>query len=171
MNRIKVSNNFYADEFLNPYLYFEIWQRGGDELIKRYLNPVLINLAQQIRTLHGGSATINNWWAHHEIVQVGSVKTIIIHGDPFINSGLRFLSMPHKKGSLSRHYFNMALDLKFGVKAKTVYDEVILPNLHALMHKGLTAVEDIDKTVGQYLGWLHISIEYTGSEHLVVINP
>ena len=172
MNRIKVSKNFYADEFLNIYLYYDIWKKGGDALILRYLNINLVNIAQKSRDLTGSSVTINNWWNHYKIVRKGFKEDIVPEPGRFINSGLRYLLNPHREGSLSRHYFNECIDEKFTMNSFEYYHDILIPNLAEFQKLGLTAVEDIEATKGKNgrFGWVHKSTEMTNQKRLVIIH-
>ena len=66
MNRIKVSDNFYADEFLHPAIYQRIIDKNQDP--RRYINPSVVKVSQKVRDLSNVvfdqpvSITINNWW-------------------------------------------------------------------------------------------------------------
>jgi len=57
MERIRVSANFFADEFIDPYTY--IVEK------KREVPKKLIDIAQFIRDKVNQSCTINNWWREY----------------------------------------------------------------------------------------------------------
>ena len=107
MKRIKVSENFYLDEFIHPNIYNQWGERS-----KRYLNPKLVDLVQSLRNVFG-SITINNWAT----------------GGNFINSGLRDFKDP-LGGKLNRsgHYYGNCADLKFGSTTIKTVHELIMSN-------------------------------------------
>ena len=170
MKRYKVSDNFYADEFLHPGLY----QWAGD-LPKKHVNMAVVNICQAAREIVGSPIMINNWWrTAKELGGLTSQNVAeVVRKAPFVDSGCRSLSMPHKIGSRSRHYSNLCADLKFKYNSLEAYKILItdMENRKRLMSLGLTAVEDIEKTRGRdgRNGWLHFSTEYTGVKDLHII--
>lgn len=60
MERIKVSANYYLDEFIDPHTYFNTKDNG-----KSLLDPNLIECVQLLRTKHGSPISINNWWGYY----------------------------------------------------------------------------------------------------------
>lgn len=134
----------------------EIYKRFGDKSIV-YLNEKIVKVTQRVRELEGSSVIINNWHT----------------GGNFINSGVRDYLNPHRSGSRSRHYYGVCADLKFKRNSKEVYNDIIIPNLEELMSLGLTTVEDIEYTKGKdgKNGWLHLSVEWTGKDELVIVKP
>src|SRR5690606_25577634 len=59
--RIRVSENFYLDEFIDPYTYFTEIDNGLSKIDKR-----LFTIAQLLRDLDGKPKTINNWWSYYK---------------------------------------------------------------------------------------------------------
>jgi hypothetical protein len=58
MERIKISENFYLDEYIPKELYYST--NNPSDLIK-LISPYLIKSDQLLRD-HFGPVTINNWW-------------------------------------------------------------------------------------------------------------
>lgn len=155
---LKDSKRFYLDELIHPNIYANS-VHGGAKSIK-FLNKDLIKLLIFIRERYKMPITVNNW---------GS-------GGSFINSGLRDYIQPlGGKASRSRHYYGLALDLKFNIKAerkerekliKFVYND-ILKNEELFLNVGLTVLEDVNFTPT----WLHISVEQTELSTIKIIKP
>lgn len=61
MKRIKVSKNFYADEFIDPYSYLTLPDNGLS-----LIDPCIIDCTQFLRVKYGKAITVNNWWAMYE---------------------------------------------------------------------------------------------------------
>lgn len=57
-NRIRVSENFFLDEFIDPHTYFSKADHG-----KNLLDDRLWGIAQEIRNPYKKPLAINNWWA------------------------------------------------------------------------------------------------------------
>ena len=142
--RIKVSDNFYLDEYVHP----EIYKRFKGES-KLYINPQLFVLVQAIRSRWGKSITINNWY----------------NGGRFINSGLRDYKNPLGKLNRSRHYYGLCADLKTDdIKG---LQQHVANNADYYYKLGLRVIEDFDYTKT----WLHISVENTGLNSVRYIKP
>jgi hypothetical protein len=119
MDRIKVSANFYADEFLHP---------GETDITK--IDSRLIDIAQHIRTTTGKSVTINNYAT----------------GGQYKESGLRSAttSTGAKK---SAHKEGMAIDVKIaGMNGEQMYQwakqhqkELYALGVRQIEHYSLTA--------------------------------
>lgn len=162
MKRHKISKNFYADEFIHPYLYKKIVGMGLDP--KLYINRRLVGLIELIRKNFNDEARSFN--ANHK--DVGLYINTWWSGGHLKNSGLRTFLQPHKKGSLSRHYFNECADLHLNGGG----DEQLLYN-HILRYKdfyfycGLTTLEDFDFTPA----WVHVSMEWRTEESIYIMKP
>ena len=153
--RIKVSDNFYADEFLHPKLYKKIVQAGLNPSV--YINKRLLDVVQLYRELCGHPVIINNWAT----------------GGNFINSGVRYM-LDNPYGALSRHLFGLAADLKVFEKGvqwpASKMIKVIEEHGTQLQVKGLTTIEHI----GYTKTWLHLSVEWWPNKkpgELVIIKP
>lgn len=112
--RIKVSKNFYADEFLHP-----------EETDINKIDLRLIEVAQWLRDTLGKSITINNYAT----------------GGQYKESGLR--SQTTTTGAKkSAHKEGKAIDIKVsGMTAKDVY-EFCLKNSDTLYEMGIREIED-----------------------------
>lgn len=116
--RIKVSKNFYADEFLHP-----------EETDINKIDLRLIEVAQWLRDVLGKSITINNYAT----------------GGQYKESGLR--SQATTTGAKkSAHKEGKAIDIKVsGMTAKDVY-EFCLRNSDTLYEMGIREIEDAQHT-------------------------
>lgn len=112
--RVKVSKNFYADEFLHP-----------EETDINKIDLRLIEVAQWLRDTLGKSITINNYAT----------------GGQYKESGLR--SQTTTTGAKkSAHKEGKAIDIKVsGMTAKDVY-EFCLKNSDTLYEMGIREIED-----------------------------
>lgn len=117
MKRIKISENFYLDEFVPPTIYKKYGRKST-----WFINPILAKAVQIIRTHFGKSVTINNWWG----------------GGHYKNRGFR---SPYTKVgvSLSQHRFCNALDFTVSGISSNKVRTFIRKNYKEL---GLTAIED-----------------------------
>lgn len=144
MERIKLTDNFYIDEFIHPKIYARF---KADSLL--YVNQVLIDLVQSIREDYDEPIFINTWG----------------NGGSRINSGLRDYYNPLGRLNKSRHYYGLCVDLttedikklqKFVNERKEKYYDL-----------GLRVIENFKFTKS----WLHISVENTRLDHVKFINP
>lgn len=145
MSRIKVSENFYLDEFIND----EIYKRFKGKSIW-FLDIRVIAIAQLLRTLSGRSVTINNWY----------------NGGQYKDSGLRRLS-GGIGAKYSQHRYGRAIDVKVeGLTIAEVLD-IIVDNEQAFRQAGLTTIEDIKYTPT----WMHLDCRYSDSEDILYVRP
>jgi hypothetical protein len=145
MSRVKVSDNFYLDEFIHPVIYKRF--KGNSKL---YLSQDLVNLVQAIREKYGKPIFINTWF------NGGSLK----------NSGLRDYKNPlGSRLNRSRHYYGLCADLH----AKDIKElqRHVIDNKEFYHDKGLRVVEDFNFTAS----WCHISVEWTGLQEIKIIKP
>ncbi len=96
MKRIKVSDNFYLDEFINPVTYNKFGVKS-----QRYIRPELIKIAQMIRSYTGLSCEINNWAT----------------GGAYEESGLRDFTTS-TGATYSAHKFGQEMESRKFVKSK-----------------------------------------------------
>ncbi len=61
MERIKVSENFYLDEFVDPDTYFNSADNGRSKV-----RQGMIDIAQFFRDTTGRAVMINNWWSYYK---------------------------------------------------------------------------------------------------------
>jgi hypothetical protein len=60
MERIKVTENFYLDEFIDPHTYLNSSDHGLSKIDTR-----LFAIAQRLRDYYGRSIKINSWWWYY----------------------------------------------------------------------------------------------------------
>jgi len=139
MNRVKVSDDFYADEFFYPSIYHRLHKKWGEERVSWWINPQRIQRLQLLRDLVGVPVTNCNWAT----------------GGPFKYSGLR--PMTSLVGAIdSQHKYNNADDPKvWGMDSEQVHN-IIHENWDAFRKIGVTTLEHPDKTRGKGLGWTHM---------------
>ena len=106
MRRIKVSDNFYLDEFVNPTTYNKFGYKS-----QRYIRPELIKIAQCLRSFTGLPCTINNWAS----------------GGAYKESGLRDFHTT-TGASYSAHKFGAAIDIKIGDLTSVQMAQIIIDN-------------------------------------------
>jgi hypothetical protein len=132
MSRIKVSDNFFLDEFIDDKTYKEEVDNGLSKIDQR-----LIKIAQFIRTKTGKTVVINNW----------------IGGGKFKESGLR----RHDTSTgapLSQHKLGKAIDVKqLGMTGK-LWRKFVEENAKELYDLGVRRIEDESITPS----WLHIDL-------------
>lgn len=154
MNRIKVTNNFYLDEFIDPRTYFNCDNNGLNKIDHR-----LFKVAQLIRDIIGRPLRINNWW--HLYIKYKNNKSLdwiinyIEKSDYSKWSGYRPPSCPIG-AKYSAHKKGLAIDTKG--------DEYALKNIiysyaEDFYNIGVRRIEDPNITHG----WLHIDLEKRNS--------
>lgn len=150
MKRIKVSENFYLDEFINPTTYNKFGYKS-----QRYIRPELIRIAQCLRSYTGKSCTINDWAT----------------GGAYKESGLRDFNTG--TGALySAHKFGAGIDIKIGDLDSFTMANIIIDNYEEIFKPlGVTRIEDPEYTKGKNRSWLHIDVLWTGSEELQIVKP
>ena len=143
---MKVSSNFYLQEFVDPGTYGKF----GDSSIW-FIDPRIITLAQFIRERLGKPCTINNWNA----------------GGQYQYSGFRPPGCTIG-AAYSQHRFGRAIDLKVkGMSADEVREDII--NSWEIYRKStaLTTIED-----GAFAPtWCHMDIRETDSDELKIVKP
>ena len=145
--RISVSKNFYLDEFVDPFTYFNEDDNGLSKI-----DPKVIVLVQLLRDLKGSGLAINNWWGYYiankEKLPLSDIITNIEKSKLSKWSGYR--SSRCSIGSLaSAHKMGKAADPK-GNENDLI--ELVLDNAKTFYELGLRRLEDPKITKG----WLHI---------------
>lgn len=150
-NRIKITTNFYLDEYIDPRTYFNTKANGF-----MLMDEDIFILTQKLRDYYDKPISINNWWNYYDKNRhILSVEQIIkdiedlnSKGRLHIWSGLR--TPQCKIGAKgSAHRFGKAADPKGDEK---VFFKIIEDNAKEFYNEGLRRVEDISIT----RGWLHI---------------
>ena len=144
-NRIKVSFNFYLDEFIDPDTY----KKFGRNSIW-FLDPRIIPIAQLLRNLASTPVIINSWF----------------HGGGFTESGFR-RPATRTGGYLSQHKFGRAIDVKVNDKDPDEVMELINFHHEKFMKLGLTTLEHTDFTPT----WNHLDCRFTEKEELFIVKP
>lgn len=148
--RIKVSENFFLDEFVDPVTYDKENDCGLSKV-----DPKVIKLAQLLRTKYGKSITINNWWsAFVKFAEKNPEKTAEDFSKAWSKKGnfqwSAYRSDRCKIGSkASAHKLGKGIDPKGDEKA--LY-KIVTDNLKEFYDLGLRRLEDIKITKG----WLHM---------------
>ncbi len=142
-SRIKITDNFYLDEFVPPELY---WEFGAKSMY--WIRPELFQIAQAVRD-YFGITYINTWW------EGGNRK----------ESGLR-LPNSTTGAELSLHKFGGAIDPKCERATADDVRQYVAGNYYKIFKPlGLTRMEARTKT------WVHLDIANTGSNELIIFNP
>lgn len=143
--RIKISENFFLDEFVPKELHDLI--KKGEAKLSDYQDVRIPVLVQWIRTQVGKSVNINNW----------------IDGGEFDERGVR---MPNTKtgAAKSRHKFEQkdgiitrksdAIDIQIGIMNGRQMYEWAQENKEALFGLGVRTIEHFTLTPG----WLHLDL-------------
>ena len=146
MKRVKLTDNFYLDEFVCPEIYSA---RGGQSI--HLLDMRIIMAVQYLREQIGKPIKINDWWS----------------GGHYHESGLREFTT--KTGArLSQHKFGRAVDIKVsGMTPREVYEVVMQNEEYLIEHQLITTIESLASTPS----WLHIDCRYTGLDKILIVNP
>lgn len=144
MRRIRVSENFFLDEFIDPETYAARGARSIELIDNR-----LIECAQYLRD-HLGPLTINNW------ARNGKRK---LSGTRPANTKIGAKWSQHKRGH--------GLDIVSATKTPAEIHEFILANERMFIEKGwITVLEHLDDTPT----WTHLDNRYTGQDKIVIVR-
>lgn len=150
MERKKLTENFYLDEFINPRTYFSESDNGLSKIDLR-----IIIVAQALRSLQGYSMTINNWWSfYQENKYKMSINDIInaIEDNKKIRKNSGFRHIDCKIGAkYSTHKTGIAID----PKDSGVLYNILVNNAQLFYDLGVRRVEDEKLTPG----WLHVDLK------------
>lgn len=165
MERIRVAENFYLDEFIDIRSYLEDEDKGLSKI-----DPRIIDCAQLLRVFYGKSININTWWSLYlQLVKEGKSNDEII--DIIENSkevskwsGFRPKYCPIG-ASKSAHKKGIAIDPK-GDQNKLY--EIVRANARAFYKIGLRRLENPAITPG----WLHMDLSETNHNpgYIRVVN-
>ncbi len=183
MTRIKVSDNFYLDEFIDPWTYYLY---GSKSL--RYIAPQTIAFTQRVREILEVPCTINNWSNHGKL----SAKEFLLQprwkqNRSFKESGLRVFdkALYNKKlkargmkgdalikkvvgGTTSQHKFGRASDIKQNAFTSKDVHDIIEDYRRELMELGLTTLEHHEAT----RSWVHMDGRTTNlNDKLLIVRP
>jgi hypothetical protein len=175
MERIKVAENWFLDEFVDPMTYFKEADNGLSKV-----NPKSFAIAQLFRDLAGKPCWINNWWSYYEKYKnERTIDQLIadITKEPTLKdwSGLRTdrckegaPKSAHRilKGKTSN---DGAEDMKcVGMNGQKMYD-LIRKNIKAFYKLGLRRLEHPKDTPS----WLHMDCREheRSSDAVKVVTP
>lgn len=143
MERIKVSENFYLDEFVGKSFY----NKFGSKSIW-FIDDRIIDIVQFIRTKTGKSITVNTWFNGGRFSERGL-------RDPNTSTGAKY----------SQHKFGKALDFEVsGIKSDDVRKLIQGEWKDELRELGLTAIE-------AGISWVHIDVRNTNGKGLMIFYP
>lgn len=150
MKRIQVSPNFYLDEFVDPYTYFNDPEHG-----LRFIDRGVINAAQLLRYLYMKPIYINTWWQYYiDKKDTWSTAHIIKRIEQNKNlrkwSGLR-TNRCTIGAKYSAHKKGLAIDLKGN---EIDLFKIVKTHAKEFYKLGVRRLEDIRITPG----WLHIDL-------------
>ncbi len=159
MKRIRISDNFFLDEFIPP----EMYRRFGEKSLL-WLRPDVVRIAQALRHLFG-ACTINDWSQEGEINALEFLKLPnAIKGKSYTESGIR---LPDSKtgATFSMHKYGCAADLKFKDTDPDTIRRFIIANYHEKFRPlGLRRMEAQTPT------WVHVDVGNTGWSELTIFN-
>lgn len=150
LKRIKIRENFYLDELVDPVTYFSKSDNGLS-----LLDEKAIDCLQLLRTLYGNPITVNNWWFPYlKYKEKYPNKTVEDFSNYYTKRGnFQWSGYRSPRCTLgakgSAHRFGKAFDPKGNNK---VFYKILLDNLSLFYEKGLKRIEDINITKG----WMHI---------------
>lgn len=153
MKRIKLTPNFYLDEFIDPVTYFTECDHG---LSKLDMNIVFC--VQLLRTKSGHSIGINGWWRHlpkdcEGMTTLESMDFLEEMTEKRVPVWSGFRSSLCKIGAAkSAHKLGKAVDPKGNEKEMF---KIVEENAKDFYKLGLRRLEDISITKG----WLHMDTE------------
>lgn len=134
MNRIKVSNNFWLDEYIPEHLYREFMDRPDPKphILIGLIDRRVIIADQKLRE-HFGPVTINNWW-YKGVRNWSGIRT---PGSPYFSN-------------TSQHTFGRASDKIFAnATAEEVRNYIRIHHLTL----GITCIE-------QNTSWVHSDVRW-----------
>lgn len=128
---MKVSNNFYLEEFIPPE-YYDVFSK---QRLLQLIDGRIIKMAQFLRDRFGRPLYINTW------------KDL---GD-YSQSGLRTYNSRYYSPT-SQHTFGRAIDIKFSdISPKEVFEDIV-SNYKEYGDSFITTVEDVEYTPT----WIHV---------------
>ena len=183
MKRVKVSENFYLDEFIDPWTYYLY----GSKSI-RYIAPQTIAFTQRVREILDTPCAVNTWSNHGKM----SAEEFLLQPRWKQNrsrkeSGLRVFdkALYNKKlkargmkgdalvqkvvgSTTSQHKFGRAADIKQNAFTSKDVHDLIKDYLPELMDMGLSTLEHHEATPT----WVHMDGRATGlKDKLLIVRP
>jgi hypothetical protein len=146
MNRIKITDNFYLDEFIDPITYSE---RGEKSI--QLMDMRIILAIQHLREVINKPITINNWASRGQ----------------FRESGLRRADT-RTGARWSQHKYGRALDFRVsGMTPREVHQVIHQHERTFIERQWITTLEDVRDTPS----WTHIDCRYTGKDSFLIVRP
>lgn len=155
MKRVQVTRNFYLDEFVDPYTFFNSCDNGLSLIDDR-----LFDVAQLLRYLHTKPISINNWWKYYQKYKdVYSIEYIIIkiERSKKLNkwSGLRTTRTTTGSSRSAHRTFSDGVCKAIDPKGNEVkLFKIVKDNAAAFYAIGVRRLEDFNITEG----WLHLDL-------------
>jgi|694.fasta_scaffold18667_2 hypothetical protein len=146
MNRFKVSENFFLDEFVPPDIYNERGQRAIQLIDIR-----VFMAAQFLRDTIGKPMVVNNWW----------------NGGKFTQRGLR--RHDSKTGARwSQHKYGRGFDFHVSNMTVSEVHAIIMQHEEMLINRQwITVIEDKRDTPT----WVHCDCRNTGLDQILIVRP
>ena len=146
MTRIKISKDFYIDEFVPKSIYDAFGAKA-----RWYINPTTVEIAQFVRDHFGKAVTINNWATGGQYQERG-------YRVPSTTNGAKY----------SQHKLGNAVDFSIaGMTSKQIYD-YIMAHEELFIQVGVTTMENVEYTKT----WNHLDARNTGDESkILIVNP
>lgn len=146
MNRVKITPNFYLDEFIDPSIYATRGERSINLMDYR-----IIKFTQWLRELTGAPIIVNNWAS----------------GGQYKESGLRRANTM-TGAKWSQHKYGRAVDLKCStMKPRELFDVILKYEDYVIKEQLCTTIENTLFTPT----WLHCDCRYTGMDKILIVNP
>ena len=146
MNRIKITDNFYLDEFIDPITYSERGERSIQLMDMRIILAI-----QHLREVINKPITINNWASRGQ----------------FRESGLRRADT-RTGARWSQHKYGRALDFRVsGMTPREVHQVIHQHERTFIERQWITTLEDARDTPS----WTHIDCRYTSKDSFLIVRP
>lgn len=153
--RIKVAENFYLDEFVDPHTYFYELDNGFGLVDDR-----LFDVAQLLRDYYGSGIRINSWWWYYEKYKLEKTSSKIVIGIENhskiskwsgIRTGRTSIGSSRSAHRTMHSGKGLAIDPKSDSKA---FFKIVKDNAEEFYNLGLRRLEDISITPT----WLHMDL-------------
>ena len=140
---MQISKNFLLQEFV-PKAIYKLYEGKSTW----FINPKIIQIAQELRYASGVPIIINNW-------HIGGV---------YNQSGYR---VPETVigAKLSQHKLGNAIDVRSNEVTPIELMNVVLSKKDLFMQLGLTAMEDVTATKS----WLHLDCRFVPQQKEIII--
>lgn len=145
MKRVRISEDFYLDEFIPPDIYNE---RGAKAI--SLIDVRIVMAAQYLRGIIDKPIICNNWWRGGQFRERG-----LRRGDT--KTGARW----------SQHKYGRGLDFHvIGMTPQQIQSVILQSEEMFISHQWITVMEDVRDTPT----WVHIDCRYTNSEKITIVR-